>query len=137
MIKSNLILTLALTLVVSSSLFAQSEIEQIEKTVNYYLKGGTNGDREMVTKAFHEKATLQFVRDGEHVLIPIADFLARIKDKQERKTRIVYINHEGDAAQAKVKIEYETFDLIDYFNLLKVNGEWKIISKIFIREDKT
>ena len=42
----------------------------------------------------------------------------------------------GTAAVAKVVLDYPTIKFTDYFTLLKVNGEWKIINKIFNREMK-
>lgn len=56
--------------------------------------------------------------------------------KQNRKTKIASIDITGNAAQAKLEIEYETFAFIDYMNLLKVDGEWKVVSKIFYRKQK-
>jgi len=46
------------------------------------------------------------------------------------------MNIEGNAAQAKIKIETGSVIMNDYMNLLKINGEWKIVSKIFSRSDK-
>ncbi|MEM9687310.1 MAG: nuclear transport factor 2 family protein, partial [Bacteroidota bacterium] len=57
--------------------------------------------------------------------------------KQNRKTRIVSVDIMGNAAQAKLEIDYETFTFIDYMNLLKIDGEWKVVNKIFYRKNKT
>ena len=46
------------------------------------------------------------------------------------------MNIEGNAANGKIKIETEKAILYDYMNMLKINGEWKIVSKIFSRTDK-
>ena len=51
---------------------------------------------------------------------------------QNRKTRIVALSISGNAANAQLEIEYTTFFFIDYMSLLKVNGQWKIVNKIFI-----
>jgi protease I len=71
--------------------------------------------------------------------VPIADYIARVKantTKQDRKIEIVSLNIEGTAAHAKIKIDTEKVILWDYMNLLKINGEWKIVSKIFSRQNK-
>jgi hypothetical protein len=72
--------------------------------------------------------------------VPIADYIARVKANSngpgKRNIEIVSLNIEGSAAQAKIKIETEKVILYDYMNLLKVNGEWKIVSKIFSRQNK-
>jgi hypothetical protein len=43
----------------------------------------------------------------------------------------------GNAAVAKIVLDYPTTRLTDYFTLLKVDGEWKIMNKIFYAEPKT
>ena len=71
--------------------------------------------------------------------VPIADFIARIKantTKQERKIEIVSTNIEGNAANGKIKIETGNVIMYDYMNMLKIDGEWKIVSKIFSRINK-
>lgn len=55
---------------------------------------------------------------------------------QNRKTRIVSIDATGHVAQAKLEIEYDTFYFHDYMQLLKMDGEWKIISKTFYKQNK-
>lgn len=97
-----------------------------------------SGDGNRMEKAFHPSATMKYVdyQSGEFKDVPIADFIARVKantNKPERKIGIESLNIEGTAAQAKIKIESGTVIMYDYMNLLKVNGEWKIVSKIFAR----
>jgi hypothetical protein len=54
----------------------------------------------------------------------------------KRKIEIVALNIEGNAANGKIKIETGNSILYDYMNMLKINGEWKIVSKIFSRAAK-
>jgi protease I len=56
--------------------------------------------------------------------------------KSERKIEIVSVNIEGAAANGKIKIETDKVIMYDYMNMLKINGEWKIVSKIFSRKNK-
>lgn len=91
--------------------------------------------------AFHPSATMKYidVQTGEFKDVPIADFIARVKantTKQDRKIEIVSVNIEGNAASGKIKIENAQAILYDYMNMLKINGEWKIVSKIFSRQNK-
>ncbi len=57
--------------------------------------------------------------------------------KQTRTAKIESVNVYGNAATAKITIEYPTFYFHDIMSLLKnkENG-WKIVSKIFYREIK-
>jgi Putative lumazine-binding len=100
-----------------------------------------SGDGARMEKAFHPSATMKYIdaATGEFKDVPIAEFIARVKAstaKQERTIEIVSVNIEGTAASGKIKIETAKAILYDYMNLLKINGEWKIVSKIFSRQDK-
>ncbi|MFS4469696.1 nuclear transport factor 2 family protein [Maribacter sp. 2210JD10-5] len=112
---------------------------EVEKTVSYYLDGGTNNDFETLKKAFHKDATMKFIRNGEYKEVNAIKFFKKaVKPgpKQNRKTSIVSTDVTGNAAAAKLKIEYERFNFIDYMNLLKIDGEWKVVNKIFYRQNK-
>jgi hypothetical protein len=117
--------------------YAQDDQAAARACLENYMSG--DGDR--MEKAFHTSASMKYIdgQSGEFKDIPIADFIARVKSnttKQERKIEIVSLNVEGNAAQGKIRIETDKFILYDYMNLLKINGEWKIVSKIFSRQAK-
>ena len=128
-----------LLLFTSLTLSAQtSDFEAIKTTLSYYMDGGTNNDFATLEKAFHPNATMKFVGDeGYKEVNAIAFFKKGMKPgpKQNRKTRIVSIEFLGTAASAQVEIMYPIFRFVDYMNLLKVDGEWKIVNKIFYKED--
>ena len=135
-----------LLLSITSTAFAQSVAEEypvIAQAVNYYLEGGTNNDFDTLKKAFHETATMKYMSNGEYREVNALEFFGKGmensagKPPQNRKTRIVSIDVAGDAAFAKLEIEYPTFTFVDYMHLLKVDGEWLIVSKIFHRQAKT
>ena len=113
-----------------------SELQLIEKTLNYYLEGGTNNDFETLKQAFHPTATMKFIGEEYTEVNAIEFFKSRMKPgpKQKRATRIVSVNIAGNAASARLEIEYPSFMFIDYMNLLKIDGEWKIVSKIFYKK---
>ncbi len=117
---------------------AKSDFQGVEKALRYYLDGGTNGERETVALAFHPQAELKFIRDGEYTELSLEGFLDRIKPgpKSDRQTRIRYIHVAGNAASAAVELEHPDALTVDFFNLLRVDGEWKIVNKIFHRQVK-
>lgn len=100
-----------------------------------------SGEGDRVEKAFHPSATMKYIdaQSGEFKDVPIADYIARVKastSRPDRKIEVVALNIEGSAANAKIRIEMEKVILWDYMNMLKINGEWKIVSKIFSRQNK-
>lgn len=80
-------------------------------------------------------------KTGEFRNVPIADYLNRAKANagktNNRKTKIVYTTLSGTAAQARLEIDGGTYIFHDYMNLLKINGEWKIVGKVFWHEEKS
>ena len=133
------ILLTAMVLGLTLSIQAQeSDYALVEQTLNYYLDGGTNNDFETLKKAFHETATMKYIGEEYTEVNALEFFGSRMKPgpKSDRKTKIASINIAGHAASARLEIEYPTFTFIDYMNLLKIDGEWKIVSKIFYRQAK-
>jgi hypothetical protein len=82
------------------------------------------------------------VRDGQLMQRTSADYIAGAPgkpaaDEAQRKRRIVSVDVTGNAASAKVELDYPSAKLTDYMSLLKVGNEWRIVNKIFTAEPKT
>src|SRR5688500_4027745 len=127
------------SLILSVTSIAQNKTD--EEAVKACLENYMSGDGDRMEKAFHPSATMKFIdaSTNEFKDVPIADFIARVKantNKTERKIEIVSMNIEGNAANGKIKIETDKAILYDYMNMLKIDGEWKIVSKIFSRMNK-
>lgn len=136
---SQVILTTITLFCFSSYAIAQNKTE--DEGVKQCLENYMSGDGARVEKAFHSSATMKYIdyQSGEFKDVPIADYISRVKANPApsgRKIEIVSMNIEGNAAHAKLKIETQQAILYDYMNLLKINGEWKIVSKIFSRTNK-
>ncbi len=122
---------------------AQSDkntVREIETVLNYYLDGGTNGDSLMFSKAFLPEGLMLFMRNDSLQVISLKDFMARARNngqKTNRTTKIERIEVFGDAAMAKLTIDFPTARLHDIMSLLKTKDGWKIAGKIFSREVKT
>lgn len=114
-------------------------IKDIETVCNYYLDGGTNGDSVMFSKAFVPDGQMRYMRNDTLFNVSLKDFMARARNngqKLDRKTKIENIQVFGNAATAKLTIEYPAFFFHDIMGLLKTREGWKIVSKIFYREEK-
>ena len=112
------------------------EYMAISKTLSYYLDGGTYNDFPQLAKAFHKDATMKHVGDQYKAVNALDFFEKGIKPgpPSDRKTKIVSINFNGKAANAVLHIDYPTSRFWDFMNLLKIDGEWQIVSKIFYIE---
>jgi len=122
---------------------AQTDVKtmrEIQTILTYYLDGGTNGDSVMFSKAFQPDGQMRFMRNDTVMNVSLKDFMARMRNtgvKTERKTKIENIQVFGNAASAKLTIEYPTFYFHDIMSLLKTKDGWKIVGKIFYREEKS
>jgi hypothetical protein len=117
----------------------EQEIEAVKTVCNYYMDGGTNGDSVMFSKAFYPGGLMHYMRNDTVMAVSLKDFMARARNngqKTDRKTKIESVQVFGNAATAKLTIEYPTFYFHDILSLLKTKDGWKIISKIFYREEK-
>lgn len=114
------------------------DISAITKTLNYYIEGGTNRDSATFAKAFMTDGQMIFMRNDTLRIVPFKDFVAGVKpgEKVKRTCRIASIQVAGNAATARLELVYDEFTFIDFMNLLKTRDGWKIVNKIFYREDK-
>lgn len=133
-----ILLFLGISITMSVSILAQtSDIQQIETTLNYYLEGGANNDFKTLEKAFHPKATMRHVNEEGYQEVNAVEFFRKAMkpgSKQDRRTRIISMDITGNAASAILEIVFPTFKFIDHMALLKVDGEWKIVNKMFYSE---
>ena len=115
--------------------------QAIRQAVQYYFDGGRNADSATMGKAFEPSvAHMLYVRDNKLNDVPIPQFLARIAAQRtpefkpdNNQRRVVSVDFAGNAAIAKLEITTPENLVIDYMSLLRVNGEWKIVNKIFDR----
>ena len=117
------------------------EKELVKVPLDNYLQGQSTGNPEFMRKAFHADAKIMSFRDGKVTSLSVEEFAGRFNGKQaddeaQRKRWIESIDVSGNAASAKIVLDYPSVKLTDYMNLLKIDGEWKIVNKSFSAEPK-
>ncbi|MEM9545969.1 MAG: nuclear transport factor 2 family protein [Bacteroidota bacterium] len=133
--KIPLIIILALAF---QTAIAQNDIQEITKTLTDYIEGSTDGQPERLKTAFHPDLNLYSVGNDDKLRIWSGE--AYIKDTKEGKPtgedgKIISIDFENNAAMAKVEISHpkSKSTYIDYFMLLKLEGKWTIIHKMYTK----
>lgn len=111
----------------------------VREALEHYLAGHATGDGGHMWKAFHPSAMLFWVDDGEFRERTVADYIASFTgspapDEAERRRWIESVDVEGSTASAKIVLDYPAARFVDYMSLLRVDGEWKIVNKIFHRD---
>lgn len=133
---------IAAVVAVSWSTRAESPDEAgVRQTIEYYFQGHATGNGEFHKKAFHPDAKLFWIRDGQLAQRTSAEYIAGspgkpAADEAQRKRSIASIDITGNAAIAKVILDYPDRRFTDYMSLLKIDGEWKIVNKTFVAEPK-
>jgi hypothetical protein len=137
----SLLLLAALT--IAAPAFAQGKDEAgARAAVDHYLAGHATGSPDEFRAAFHPKAMLYWNRDGAFAERTSADYIAGAPgkpaaDEAQRRRSIESLDVTGNAAIAKVVLDYPSVKFTDYLSLVKADGEWRIVNKIFNVERKT
>lgn len=112
----------------------------VRQTIQYYFDGGRDGDSLTLRKAFHPDARMLFTRDSTLAIVPIGEYITRVGQNPPRPgagdsttRRIASIDIAGDAAVAKLELARPDMLITDYMSLLRVDGRWVIVNKIFSR----
>ena len=140
--KLNFVLLLSMFFAVSGLANAQhSDKDAVMVPLENYLKGHATGDGEYFKKAFHTEGSMMWMRDGKYTTRSFAEYIAGATgkppaDEAQRKRRIGTVDVVGNAAVATIILDYPTVKFTDYMTLLKINGEWKIVTKTFFAEPK-
>jgi len=113
------------------------DYQAIVAVLNQYNAGGAQADSSIMRPAFSSEATI-FGIDGEDKLTggPIEGLFEIIdsafRPSPQAKAAIARIDIVSTAASARVDTDdISGFRFTDFFNLLKVQGEWTIVSKIY------
>jgi hypothetical protein len=144
---SNRLRNLAIVLIVLAGSLAwatraSEEEAAVRAALEHYLQGHATGDGAHFSAVFHPESKLFWVRDGQLMQRTSADYIAGAPgkpaaDEAQRKRRIVSVDVTGNAASAKIELDYPSAKLTDYMSLLKIGGQWKIANKIFTSERKS
>ena len=135
-------LVLVATAVVMLPARAQNAEEAaVRQAIEHYFRGHATGQGEHFRKVFHPDAKLFAVRDGKYWQLTSEEYIARAPgkpaaDEEKRKRTVENVDVSGNAAIAKVVLDYPQTKFTDYMSLLKIDGEWRIVNKTFYAEAK-
>ena len=132
-----------LPLLETRDLHAASEAEAAAARIplENYINAHATGNPDYIRKAFFPEAKIMAFRDGKLLNLSVEEFASRFSgkpaaDESQRKRRIDSLNITGNAGVARIVLDYPDTTLTDYMSLLKVDGEWKIVNKVFNAEPK-
>ncbi len=112
-----------------------SENDAITKTIQHYIDGARSGKGDDMKPAFHEDATIFGYAGADLFAGPIEklfDWNDENGPAAELQARIASIDFIDTVATVRLELENWTgHRFTDLFTLLKADGEWKIMNKVF------
>jgi hypothetical protein len=140
------LLTLSLLLLFVMPLLAEgpgagAEDAAVRAAIEHYFQGHATGDGAHFRKVFHPESKLFFMREGKFAQRTSEEYIAGAPgkpaaDEAQRKRTIDWIDVTGDTAVVKLTLTYPAVTFTDYMALLKIDGEWKIVNKLFHADRK-
>ena len=118
------------------------EAAAVRKTIeDHYFKAQSTGDGSHLKGTFVDEGRMMWIADGQLRTRTSGEYISGFRgtppaDEAKRKRRVVNVDVTGDAAVAKVELDYPDTRITDYFALLKVGNDWKIVHKWFHRAVK-
>lgn len=137
-----LLLTLAGATGAAAQAAALPDSAGVRAALDHYLQGHATGDGAHMRAAFAPGARLFFVRDGELMSRTAEEYAdgfsgSPAADEAERRRWIEDVHITGNAAVARVILDYPNVRFTDYMSLLRIGAEWRIVNKTFVAEPKT
>ena len=121
--------------IMSNASTSLSEYDAITRTVQTYINGGKSGRGADMKPAFHPDATIFGYIGPDLFAGPIQglfDWNDQNGPATELQGRITSIDIIETIATVRLELDNWTgHRFTDFFTLLKTDGEWKIISKVF------
>lgn len=112
-----------------------AEYDAIAETMQHYINGARSGRSDDMKPAFHEGATVLGYAGQDLEAASIQEFFAWHDDNgaaPDIRARITSIDLAWTIATVRVDIDnWQDDRYTDMFTLLKIDGQWKIINKVF------
>ena len=113
------------------------DYDAIHRVLQLCTEGEAKGDVAKLREAFHEDARMFGSLSGERYDVPIEELFELAQsapaDTGSYRSRVLSVHQTGDAAVGVMVEEgyWGTVSFIDYFQLARIEGDWKIVCKVF------
>jgi hypothetical protein len=114
-----------------------SEEQAVQAVIHLYVDGMARAHAGALRKAFHPKASIIGNYDGKIEWLSLDDFIAEVGSHEAAPAdaqpllQIETLDVTGTAASVKIVDDYAGMRFSDYLSLLKVDGRWVIVNKIY------
>lgn len=112
-------------------------MKDVVNVINMYIEGTRTGNTDMIRKSFHPDALMSGYMGPKCLIGDITPFTNHVETSGKPATppyqgHMISLDITGNIASAKV-VEDDLYgmDFVNFFHLMSVDGEWKIVSKLF------
>ncbi len=110
-----------------------TERQQVERTIQMYFDAWAVGDSALFNRALHPSLHLKRSLEGKFVDMTMQAYVGGTRPHPRHgtlATKIAAIDIVGPIASARTEISINDLTFVDFFNLLKIEGEWYIVDKV-------
>lgn len=111
------------------------DYQEIKDVVMQYVNGCATGDVELAKKAFHKDAIMYGYLNGQLCAGSIDALYSAIEQfgaGSATKFEVDVMEVVGTAATVRVVLEdWHGMGFIDFHSMVKIDGRWQIVAKIF------
>jgi uncharacterized protein YidB (DUF937 family) len=119
----------------NNTTYSLSDYEAIARTIQQYVSCGKSGRSEDMKPAFQASATIHGYLGSDLIAGPIQglfDWVDQNEPATELQSWIASIDLNETIASVRLEeYNWSGHRFTDLFTLLKIEGEWKIINKVF------
>ena len=114
-----------------------SEEQAVQAVVHLYVDGMTFAHEGALRKAFHPRACIIGNYQGTVEWLSLDEFIAAIASEgaapadTQPRIQIETLDVTGDTATVKVVDEFAGMRFSDHLSLLKIDGRWTIVNKLY------
>jgi hypothetical protein len=119
-----------------------TQIELVNGVLEKYLTSMVNKDTTLIEEIFASTAQMYLIKDRQLVQLPVfpglIQFMQQAPDDSGKQTKFLSSDITDNAASGKVEVISQGLVYTDYFNLLQIDNNWKIVNKTFsVTKQKT
>jgi hypothetical protein len=117
-----------------------SDNKEIQKVIERFFQGVRDLDAKLISSVFHPQSN-SFSLTSRGICIEPAETWSNIIQnaktdenhlfRERFSSNILKIDIAGTAASVKVEWIFESVKIIDFYNLIKTEGKWYIVNRVY------
>lgn len=123
----------------SSKSHAHFDRAGVEQTIQTYFDGLYEGDVDKLAQVFHPSSALTWEQEGVLQVLTRDEWLKVVRERPSPKSKqlarddgILLLDHSSPTtAFVKVKCQIPPRHFTDYLSLIRLDGRWQIVQKVY------